>query len=212
MFVKIVSHILPLLLENPGVPGITQKWSALCGLTCACGMLKLLGFLIFLEMLVVLLQTVVEWMIVGLSTEEEERILKNEKQIAWQQDATSILLSFMGCFAQFPKLCLFERHIRGDSRPIRVVESSGWSKGRDVCSVAFRWWEKELFAVIRVLKHKLKQTSSSCFGKWRIPRQSWRGPLPVAWMQLKSQTQKPVWLLPAGCSFLTRDAWVRIHI
>lgn len=99
---------------------------------------------------------------VGLSAGEEERILKVKRRVAWWQDAGSIALSFTPDVlpAQFPKLRLFQGHLRGNSSLV------GWSRdGRgEVCAVLLpQWRAKEVFAVIKVFKHKLKFTSSSCF-------------------------------------------------
>ena len=125
--------------------------------------------------------------------------------------------------ASWPVLCpvfktaLSQRHVRGNSRPIGWLGEVMWYVcvcvgGVDKDNVVFLCGEKEVFRVLKTLKHKLKQASKFLFLVNGESQGKDEEGLPVIWMQSTTQTQKPVWLLHARLSCMTSDACVRILI
>lgn len=133
IFVKLVlKHliILALISENSwyswwnrAKPWVGQKWSPLNEHTCTCGVLKLLEFL---DRPGNPGRLIADSCWLNECWPLSRRGGKNpegEKKVAWRQDAGSIALSFTPDVlpAQFPKLRLFQGHLRGNSSLV------GWS-------------------------------------------------------------------------------------
>lgn len=176
IFVKLVlKHliILALISENSwyswwnrAEPWVGWKWSPLSELTCTCVMLKLLEFLDLPGNPGHLIADSCWMNECWPPNWRGGKNPENEKKVAWRQDAGSIALTFTPqvLSAQFPKLRLSQGHLSGTSSPV------GWSRaGMEVCVggccavLLHQWRAKEVFAVIKGLKHKLTFISSSCF-------------------------------------------------
>lgn len=123
---------------------------------------------------------------------------------------TCALPSFQNCVIS--KTCEREQsayRVVGRSDVVCVCVCGG---GVDKDNVVFLCGEKEVFRVLKTLKHKLKQASKFLFLVNGESQGKDEEGLPVIWMQSTTQTQKPVWLLHARLSCMTSDACVRILI